>query len=85
MPRDGLSLPVGVGGQPHGLALLGGLADGSNRLLDVGLRQCLIAEVDTAVDVDAEIGFGEVADMPHRGKHSEILAHVLLDRPRLGR
>ena len=85
VPRDRLALPIGVRRQPHVFRVLRGLLDRSDRLLRVRLLERFVRDTNAAVHVDAEVGFGQITDVAHRREDLEVLAHVLLDRLRLGR
>ena len=82
MPGDGLPLAVHIGGEVDGAGALG---DALELRDDLALAaDGLVLGLEVVLEVDPELALGQVADMPHRGLHDEVLAQVLVDRARLG-
>ena len=82
MPRNRLALAVGVRCKKNRVAFFGGLFKILDQILlalDIDIHRCEIM-----VDVDAELAFGQIADMAHRRNDFKILAEVFFNRFRLG-
>ena len=83
MPADGLSLPVRVGGQIHGVAFLGRLLQVPDDVL-LALDGPVIG-LKIVFHVHAQLAFGQVPQMSHTGLHLIRRAQVLADGLGLGR
>ncbi len=83
VPGDGLSLPVGVGGEEDGLGLLGRSREFLHDLPLV--RDHLVAGLEPVFHVDAQPGFWEIPNVAHGGLYGESPAQVLVDGFGLGR
>ena len=82
VPRDGLALAIGVGGEQDGASLFGGhleLGEHLGLVLDD-----LVGFLEVLLDIDPHL-LGEVFDVPLRGQHLIAGAEVLLDGLRLRR
>ena len=80
---DRLALAIEVGRQDEPVGRLHGpLQDG-----DVvrGLVRDLVLDPEIVLGIDAELGLGQIADMPVGGTDHVVRTQVLLDRFRLGR
>ena len=83
MPGDCLSFAVGIGGQIY---LVGMFCVLFQRLDQIPFA----ADIDVLggkimLDVDAELAFGQIAQMSHGGAHHILLAKIFLDGLGLGR
>ena len=83
MPADGLSLPVRVGGQVHGVAFLGRLLQVPDDVL-LALDGPVIG-FKIVFHVHAQLALGQVPQMSHTGLHLIRRAQVLADGLGLGR
>ena len=83
MVRDRLTLPVVVRREDQVFVRPQRLLQGCDVLLRV-VRN-LVRDLESVVDVDAEIALGEIADVAVRSPDGVVAAQVLLDRLRLGR
>ena len=82
VPCDGLSFAVFIGGQPHGL-LLGQLGQFGYEFFLV--RRNFVHGAESLLDVDAQVLFGEVADVSVTRLDDVILSEKLLDGLGFGR
>jgi hypothetical protein len=82
VPRDGLALAVGVGGQDDVVPVLDRLLERADRFLAVAHDP--VARPEVVLDVHGQLSLGEVADVPHRSAHVEAISEEALQRPRLG-
>jgi hypothetical protein len=83
VPRDRLAFAIRIGREVDGLVLAGGLADLRDDLL-LALDD-LVAGLEVALEVDADLRLRQIADVTDRGLHDVARAEVLADRARLGR
>ena len=83
MPGNGLSLPVGVGGQIDPVALFGRLFQVADHILLP--FDGLIVGDEPALDVHAHLALGQVPDVAHRRFHFIARTKVLPDGLCLGR
>src|ERR1700694_5516168 len=83
MPRDGLALAVGVGGEDDVSPVL---LDRSPQLVDrfPPAFDHLVVRLEAVLDVDRDLFSGQVADVAHRGKDVETVTQEPLQSPRLG-
>ena len=82
VPRDGLALPVQVGGQEDEGRGLGVLAQCGEGPFPGGER--LISGLEMVLDVHSQPPLGKVADMADGGQHDVIVAKVSIYGFRLG-
>ena len=83
VPGDRLALPVWVGGEDDlTRILLDRRAELGDRLLAV--VDHLVVGLEALLHVHPELLFGQVADVPHRGKDVETVTQEPLQSPRLG-
>ena len=83
VPRYGFAFAVGVSCQVDGTSGLHAPFEVLDGLVLVAGYNVLGSEV--VLDVDAEGGLGEVADMAHAGLNGEVAPQVLFDGPGLSR
>ncbi len=82
VPADGLPFPVRVGRDVERVHLLGRLLQLVEHLL-LG-RQHLVLRLEALLLVHPELGFGQIADVAHRGLDDVLRVQILLDRLDLG-
>ncbi len=83
VPRDGLPLAVGVGGQVDGRGLFGILPQPADDLFFLGRDD--VARLKIVLNVHAHAVGRQVADVAHRGDHRIALTQETAHRARLGR
>ena len=83
MPGDGLSFPVGVGGQIDFVALLGLLLQRGDELLLV--LHFNIVRFEAVLDVHTDLALGQIPDVSHGRHHFIAGTEIFLDRFGLGR
>jgi hypothetical protein len=83
MPSDGLSLAIGVGCDEDLVDSLGAVLEVLQNLLTA--RDHFIRRLETVVHIDAELAFGQVADVAHRGDDLVVPAEIFVDGLRLCR
>ena len=77
VPGDGLALPVGVGGEEHFLALLGGFFQLVNELFLA--LDGLVVQFKAVLHVHAQLALGQVAHVAHGGLHLIARAQIFAD------
>lgn len=83
MPGDGLALAIRVRCKIDGVAALGGLFELADELLFAS--DGLVDRLEVVLDVDAELAFGQVAQMAHAGLDLVVFAEIFSNGFRLCR
>jgi hypothetical protein len=83
MPADGFTFTVRVGRQQHTVGVLGlalQLFDELFLAFDADVLRRIVM-----LDVDAQLGGGQIADVAHAGRNFVVFAQIFADGLRLGR
>ena len=83
MPADGFAFAVRVGRKDHAVGVFGlalQLLDELFLALDADVLRRIVM-----LDIDAQLGGGQVADMAHAGRNLIVIAQIFADGLRLGR
>ena len=83
MPADGFAFTVRVGRQQHTVGVLGlalQLFDELFLAFDADVLRRIVM-----LDVDAQLGGGQIADVAHAGRNFVVFAQIFADGLRLGR